>query len=96
MKLERFDYVQLADVFATNPATGAHTPYLQGFQVTEPVDSEVIPRRALHPFITPIEGPILMSRVVMVNCQPVPRCAFCGFLLKASDTFCCPECGWKV
>lgn len=24
------------------------------------------------------------------------ECQFCGFLLKARDTFCCPECGWKV
>ncbi len=23
-------------------------------------------------------------------------CQFCGHLLKASDTYCCPECGWKL
>ncbi len=103
-KLHRFDYVQLRDVFATNPMTGALTPYLQGFAVTDDVEGAFIPRKALHPFLNPIEEPIPMSRIVMVNCLPIERyleldseeCAFCGHLLKASDTYCCPECGWKL
>ncbi len=72
-KLHRFDYVQLRDVFATNPVTGALTPHLQGFAVTDDVVGEVIPRKALYPFLNHIEEPIPMSSVVMVNCLPIDR-----------------------
>lgn len=28
--------------------------------------------------------------------QPNGPCFFCGFHLKPTDTYSCPQCGWKV
>ncbi len=34
-----------------------------------------------------------MESIVVVHAG---ECSFCGFTLKPTDTFCCPECGWKL